>query len=217
VLEKLYFCTLFFYQYIVMVEFIKGRLIERSPAHAVIENNGMGYFLHISLQTYTSIKDLDQCLLYTHMAVREDALLLFGFAAQEERRLFRELITVSGIGANTARLILSSLSTTEVIDAIVGNNVGLLQSIKGIGAKSAQRIVVDLRDKLTRGEPQREIFEFAYNTNRDAALSGLTMLGFNKKLAEKTLDKILGDPKLNQGKPGTLSVEELIRQALKLL
>jgi Holliday junction DNA helicase RuvA len=200
-----------------MYEFIKGKLIERSPAYAVIENCGIGYFLNISLQTYSSIKDQDECLLYTHLAVREDALQLFGFYTQEERKLFRELITVSGIGANTARLILSSLSTVEVVDAIVGNNVALLQSIKGIGAKSAQRIVVDLRDKLSRGDGTRENFEFAYNTNKDAALSGLTMLGFNKKLAEKTLDKILGDPRLNQGKSGTMSVEELIRQALKLL
>ncbi|HNS18654.1 MAG TPA: Holliday junction branch migration protein RuvA [Bacteroidales bacterium] len=200
-----------------MYAYIEGKLVETSPAHAVLESNGIGYFLNISLQTYSSIKEETQCRLYTHLVVREDALLLFGFHDPEERRLFRELITVSGIGANTARLILSSLTTAELTDAIVGNRVALLQSIKGIGSKTAQRIVLDLKDKLSRGEPSREIMDFRYNTNRDAALSGLTMLGFNKKLADKTLDKILQDPQLNLGKPGSLSVEELIRQALKLL
>ncbi len=200
-----------------MYAFIEGKLIEISPAHAVLESQGIGYFLHISLQTYSNIKDATECRLYTHLVVREDALLLFGFSDPEERRLFRELITVSGIGANTARLILSSLSTVELTDAIVSNHVTLLQSIKGIGSKTAQRIVVDLKDKLSRGESGKEIMDFTYNTNKDAALSGLTMLGFNKKLADKTLDKILKDPQLNLGKPKTMSVEELIRQALKLL
>ncbi len=200
-----------------MYAYIEGKLTETSPAHAVLESNGIGYFLNISLQTYSCIKDEHQCRLYTHLVVRDDALLLFGFFDPEERRLFRELITVSGIGANTARLILSSLSTAELTDAIVGNHIALLQSIKGIGSKTAQRIVVDLKDKLSRSEPGKEIMDQRYNTNRDAALSGLTMLGFNKKLADKTLDKILRDPQLNLGKPGTMSVEELIRQALKLL
>ena len=200
-----------------MYAFIEGKVTEASPAHVVLENHGIGYFMNISLQTYSSIKDLNECRLYTHLVVREDALLLFGFWDQEERRLFRELITVSGIGANTARLILSSLSTTELTDAIVSNHVALLQSIKGIGTKTAQRIVVDLKDKLSRGETGKEIMDYTYNTNRDTALSGLIMLGFNKKLADKTLDKILNDPRLNLGKPKTLPAEELIRQALKLL
>jgi len=200
-----------------MYAFIEGKVMETSPAHVVLECQGIGYFLNISLQTYSSIKDATECRLYTHLVVREDALLLFGFFDQEERRLFRELITVSGIGANTARLILSSLTTAELTDAIVSNHITLLQSIKGIGSKTAQRIVVDLKDKLSRVETGKEIMDFAYNTNKDAALSGLTMLGFNKKLADKTLDKILNDPRLNLGKPKTMSVEELIRQALKLL
>ncbi|HOW25865.1 MAG TPA: Holliday junction branch migration protein RuvA [Bacteroidales bacterium] len=200
-----------------MYAFIEGKVMEASPAHAVLENHGIGYFLNISLQTYSSIKDAAECRLYTHLVVREDALLLFGFFDQEERRLFRELITVSGIGANTARLLLSSLSTAELTDAIVGNHIHLLQSVKGIGSKTAQRIVVDLKDKLSRVDTGKEIMDFTYNTNKDAALSGLTMLGFNKKLADKTLDKILNDPRLNLGKPGAMSVEELIRQALKLL
>lgn len=192
-------------------------MTDASPAYVVLESHGIGYFLNISLQTYSNIKDLNECRLYTHLVVREDALLLYGFWDQEERRLFRELITVSGIGANTARLILSSLSTAELTDAIVSNHIALLQSIKGIGTKTAQRIVVDLKDKLSRGETGKEIMDYAYNTNRDAALSGLIMLGFNKKLADKTLDKILNDPRLNLGKPKTMPVEELIRQALKLL
>ncbi|MDD5506832.1 MAG: Holliday junction branch migration protein RuvA [Bacteroidales bacterium] len=200
-----------------MYAFIEGRVTDASPAYVVLESHGIGYFLNISLQTYSNIKDLNECRLYTHLVVREDALLLYGFWDQEERRLFRELITVSGIGANTARLILSSLSTAELTDAIVSNHIALLQSIKGIGTKTAQRIVVDLKDKLSRGETGKEIMDYAYNTNRDAALSGLIMLGFNKKLADKTLDKILNDPRLNLGKPKTMPVEELIRQALKLL
>jgi Holliday junction DNA helicase RuvA len=200
-----------------MYAFIEGKVTEASPAHVVLESHGIGYFLNISLQTYSSIKDLNECRLYTHLVVREDALLLFGFWDQEERRLFRELITVSGIGSNTARLILSSLSTSELTDAIVGNHIHLLQSIKGIGSKTAQRIVVDLKDKLARGDTGKEIMDYSYNTNKDAALSGLIMLGFNKKLADKTLDKILSDPRLNLGKSKTMPAEEMIRQALKLL
>lgn len=200
-----------------MYAFIDGELIEKSPAHAVLLSNGIGYHLHISLQTYSTIKDKRACRLFTHLVVREDALHLFGFADPEERRLFRELISVSGIGANTARILLSSLSTHELTEAIVNNHVALLQGVKGIGLKTAQRIVVDLKDKLSRGEPAREILDLSYNTNRDAALSGLIMLGFNKKLAEKALNKIINDPQLGPGRPQPLSVEELIRQALKLL
>lgn len=200
-----------------MYAFIDGELIETSPAHAVLLSNGIGYHLNISLQTYSIIKDKQACRLFTHLVVREDALQLFGFADPEERRMFRDLISVSGIGANTARILLSSLSTNELTEAIVSNHVALLQGVKGIGLKTAQRIVVDLKDKLTRGEPAREIMDLSYNTNKDAALSGLIMLGFNKKLAEKALSKIINDPQLGLGRPQPLSVEELIRQALKLL
>jgi len=161
-----------------MYDYIKGKVATRTPASAVIESNGVGYFLHISLNTYTRMGDQESCLLYVHLVVREDAMLLFGFSDPEERELFRQLISVSGVGANTARLILSSLSPQEVIQAIGTANVPLLQKIKGIGAKTAQRIVVDLKDKVGKGLVPQEKMGFLHNTNRDEALSGLIILGF---------------------------------------
>lgn len=194
-----------------MYEYIKGRVASRTPASAVLESNGVGYFLNISLNTYTRIGDQESCLLYVHLVVREDAMILFGFADQEERELFRQLISVSGVGANTARLILSSLSPQEVIQAIGMANVPLLQKIKGIGAKTAQRIVVDLKDKVGKGLVPQEKLGFLHNTKKDEALSGLIILGFPKMLAEKTLAKIIE-------KEGTdLTVEELIKLALQML
>lgn len=194
-----------------MYDYIKGRIARRTPASAVVESNGVGYFLHISLNTYTLIGDQEACLLYVHLIVREDAMILFGFADQEERELFRQLISVSGVGANTARLILSSLSPQEVIQAIGMANVPLLQKIKGIGAKTAQRIVVDLKEKIGKGLVPQEKLGFLHNTKKDEALSGLIILGFPKMLAEKTLAKIIE-------KEGTdLTVEELIKLALQML
>lgn len=194
-----------------MYDFIKGRVASRTPASAVIESHGVGYFLHISLNTYTRMGDQESCLLYVHLVVREDAMLLFGFSDPEERELFRQLISVSGVGANTARLILSSLSPQEVIQAIGTANVPLLQKIKGIGAKTAQRIVVDLKDKVGKGLVPQEKMGFLHNTNRDEALSGLIILGFPKMIAERTLSKIIE-------KEGTdLTVEELIKLALQMI
>jgi len=194
-----------------MYDYIKGKVATRTPASAVIESNGVGYFLHISLNTYTRMGDQESCLLYVHLVVREDAMLLFGFSDPEERELFRQLISVSGVGANTARLILSSLSPQEVIQAIGTANVPLLQKIKGIGAKTAQRIVVDLKDKVGKGLVPQEKMGFLHNTNRDEALSGLIILGFPKMIAEKTLAKIIE-------KEGTdLTVEELIKLALQMI
>ncbi|TSA30435.1 MAG: Holliday junction branch migration protein RuvA [Bacteroidetes bacterium] len=193
-----------------MYDYIKGKLTERNPAFAVIEANGVGYLLNISLHTYTQLRE-EHCRLFVHLVVREDALILFGFADREERELFRQLISVSGVGANTARLILSSLSPGEVIQAIGTANVPLLQKIKGIGAKTAQRIVVDLKDKVAKGLVSHEKLGFLHNTNQEEALSGLIILGFPKMLAEKTLSKIIQ-------KEGTdVSVEELIKLALKML
>lgn len=194
-----------------MYNYIKGKLTERNPAYAVIETNGVGYLLNISLNTYTRLGDAESALLYVHLVVREDALILFGFADQEERELFRQLISVSGVGANTARIILSSLSPQEVTQAIAMANVPLLQKVKGIGAKTAQRIVVDLKDKVGKGLVSQEKLGFMHNTNRDEALSGLIILGFPKILAEKTLTRIIE-------KEGTdLTVEELIKLALQML
>ncbi len=149
--------------------------------------------------------------MFVHFVVREDAQILYGFADEEERQLFRHLISVSGVGSNTARLILSSLKTEEIFDAIVNNKPSVLQSVKGIGGKSAQRIIIDLKDKLYKEGVSAGNLEISHNTQKDEALSGLVSLGFNKKIAEKALDKILksGD--------SPLSVEQLIKNALKTL
>lgn len=194
-----------------MYNYISGKLAEATPSYAVIDNNGIGYMLEISLTTYSQIKDLKEVKLYTHYVVREDAHLLFGFYEEKERTLFRSLINVNGVGVGTARVMLSTFSAAELVGAIVSENVKLVQSIKGIGAKTAQRIVLELHDKLGKDEdtlianivPQN-------NKNLEEALSALVMLGFQKSQAEKVLNKISSD------KVG-LSVEELIKQALKVL
>ena len=131
-----------------MYEFITGKLVEKNPAYAVVEANGIGYLLNISVHTYSLLREDERCTLYTHLVVREDDMLLYGFAETGERELFRQLISVSGVGVNTARIILSSSSPAEVITAIAGGDAVLLQRIKGIGAKTAQRIIIDLKDKV---------------------------------------------------------------------
>lgn len=184
---------------------------EITPASVVIDCHGVGYDISISVNTYSQIKEKTACRLFTHLAVREDAMVLFGFAKEQERALFRNLISVSGVGAGTARLILSSLTPEEVSGAIASGNVPLLQRVKGIGGKTAQRIVIDLKDKLGKDPGLKDILGTSHNTKKEEALSALTMLGFNKTLAEKTLDKILKDE-------GTsLSVEQLIKSALKIM
>ncbi|MEI6455664.1 MAG: Holliday junction branch migration protein RuvA [bacterium] len=194
-----------------MYEFIKGKLTEKNPAYAVIDVQGVGYILNISIHTYSQITENEHCTLYTHLVVREDEMLLFGFAEKEERELFRQLISVSGVGVSTARIILSSLSPHEVCRAITEGNAPLLQSIKGIGTKTAQRIIIDLKDKLSRDLIPQEKVGFLHNTKKEEALSGLIILGFPKMVAEKALNRIIGSE-------GTgLSVEQLIKQALKIL
>jgi Holliday junction DNA helicase RuvA len=194
-----------------MYSYIEGKLVEKNLTNVVIESNGIGYLINISLNTYSLLGDEEKCKLYTHFIVREDAQLLYGFAEEEERKLFRHLISVSGVGANTARLILSSLSPNELYEAIISNNVPVLQSIKGIGSKTAQRIIVDLRDKLEKEGIPTEKLGIQHNTKKDEALSGLIILGFNKNTAEKALTKIL------QTENKDLSVEQLIKSALKIL
>lgn len=193
-----------------MYAFIKGRLVEKNPTYIILEANGIGYQIHISLNTYTAIGDQESFTLYTHLAIREDAHVLYGFAEESERTLFQLLITVSGVGANTARLILSSLTTAEAIEAISLEKTHVLQAVKGIGGKTAQRIVVDLRDKVSKAEFTSEKVPSSYNTIKGEALSGLLILGFNKNAAEKVIDRLLNT---NQ----TPNVEWLIKEALKLL
>jgi len=194
-----------------MYEYIKGRLVEKTPAYAVIDCNGVGYYLSISVYTYTKIGDSESCLLFTHLVVREDAHMLFGFADTGERDLFRQLISVSGVGVNTARIILSSLNPHEVAQAIVDGNAPVLQRIKGIGSKTAERIIIDLKNKLSKILIPSEKSDVLHNTNREEALSALSILGFPKVLAEKVLNKII------ETEGSGLSVEQLIKQALRML
>jgi len=193
-----------------MYEFISGKLAEKKPTFVVVEVSGVGYFINITLNTYSKIKDLSEAKLFTHFYVREDAQILYGFAEESERELFRYLLSVSGVGASTARLILSSLTSGEVYDAITQGQATILQSVKGVGAKTAQRIVIDLRDKLARAGIELEKVDFSHNTLRDEALSGLLILGFNKSAADKAVNRILKQGSAN-------SVEELIKEALKIL
>lgn len=194
-----------------MYSFISGKVVEKNPAYVVIDNQGIGYLINITLNTFTSIGEQAEVRLYVHLAIREDAHVLYGFHTEEERSLFLQLITVSGVGCNTARLILSSLTVRETIDAIANNNIKAIQSVKGIGAKTAQRIIVDLHDKVAKlniGEGEKT--SFGYNTTKEEALSALMVLGFNRTSIEKALDKLLAQME-------NPNVEQLIKEALRLL
>jgi Holliday junction DNA helicase RuvA len=193
-----------------MLEFIQGEILETNPAYVVMHTNGLGYFINISLNTYSDISGKKEGTLYLHEIVREDAYMLYGFAGKKERETFRNLISVSGVGANTACMMLSSLSPEEIRTAIVQEQVSTLKAIKGIGAKSAQRIIVDLKDKLVKEGEEKEIVPASDNTSREEALSALVTLGFSKKQVEKVLDTLASqEPDLN--------VESLVKQALKKL
>ncbi|WP_103069934.1 Holliday junction branch migration protein RuvA [Aquimarina sediminis] len=191
-----------------MITHIKGRLVEKNPTDVVIDCGGVGYLLHISLHTFSLIPEGEALELYTHLQVKEDSHTLFGFAEKSEREIFRLLISVSGIGASTARTMLSSLHPDQVKDAIASNDVATIQSIKGIGAKTAQRVIIDLKDKILKVYNIDEVSVSQSNTNKDEALSALETLGFNRKIAEKAIDRVLKqDPKE--------TVENIIKQALK--
>ncbi|KLT65049.1 Holliday junction branch migration protein RuvA [Pedobacter sp. BMA] len=194
-----------------MYAYIDGRLTFKNPAYVVIEAGGIGYHVNISLNTYSALADTERCKLYTWLYVKEDAHTLYGFAEEGERRLFLHLISVSGIGPNTGRMILSSITPEEIQTAIVKADLPLIQRIKGLGAKTAQRLVLELQDKLKKEGVDSLISMPQHNTVKDEALSALVMLGFAKQTAEKTIDQIL------KGTEGTLSVEQLIKQALKKL
>jgi Holliday junction DNA helicase RuvA len=193
-----------------MYEFIRGTIIERNPASLVIEASGVGYSVNISLNTYTKLNQKTEALVYMHQVVREDAHLLFGFADKTERELFRNLISVNGVGANTAIMMLSSLSPDEIATAVTTENVAVLKAVKGIGIKTAQRIIIDLKDKLAKFRESDTIFVLPNNTILNESLSALVMLGFVKKDAEKVIAKIL------QEQPQS-TVESVIKQALKRL
>lgn len=193
-----------------MYEYISGKIAESSPAHVVIDVNGIGYLLQISINTFSRLEGKTEAQLFIHENIREDAFSLYGFADPAERELFRHLISVSGIGANTARMMLSSLTPEELRGAILTDNVNIIKGVKGIGAKTAQRVIVDLKDKLGKEPVDQKIFAQQDNTIRHEALSALVMLGFAKSSAQKAIDKILGQSP-------TLKVEELIKQVLKIM
>ncbi|MGL4599885.1 MAG: Holliday junction branch migration protein RuvA [Bacteroidia bacterium] len=195
-----------------MINHIDGKLTEKTPTYAVIDCAGVGYLLHISLHTYSKISDQERCRLLAHLSIREDAHVLFGFAEEEERDLFRQLISVSGVGPSTARMILSSMNPTEIRGAIQTGNVAVLKGVKGIGEKSAQRIIVDLKGKLGKdfGEIPTSVFA-ANNKMHEEALTALVMLGFARQAAEKAVDKAL------KTEGNVVSVEHLIKLALKNL
>jgi Holliday junction DNA helicase RuvA len=196
-----------------MIEYIKGNIAELNPASAVIDCNGMGYFINISLNTYSAIQKLNSVKLYIYEAIREDAYVLYGFADKQERELFLLLISVSGIGGNTARMILSALSPSELANVISSENANMLKTVKGIGLKTAQRVIVDLKDKIkiTGSDSGKTGGTMLQNTEvHDEAVAALTMLGFNTAASQKVVFAILKEEPLSK-------VEEVIKLALKRL
>jgi len=191
-----------------MYEFIKGTISGLTPAGVVVEAGGIGYFLHISVNTYSRINGKENSKLFLHQVVREDAHLLYGFADKDERDFFRMLISVNGIGAAIAIMMLSSYLPDDLRNAILTENVNLLKSIKGIGAKTAQRVIIELKDKVGKGVASDKIFKTGDSVVRNEALSALEMLGFNKKAVENSLDQIIA------AQPG-LTVEQLLKIALR--
>ena len=191
-----------------MITHIKGRLSEKSPTNVVIETNGIGYWVNISLTTFSQIPDQESIKLYTHLQIKEDSHSLYGFYTLKEREIFSLLISVSGVGTSTARTMLSSLNPEQVIDAISSNNVSIVQSVKGIGSKTAQRLIIELRDKVLKIYDIDEAFVNSNNTVREEALSALEVLGINKKSAERLVDKTIKDNL-------DITVEEIIKETLK--
>ncbi len=191
-----------------MLEYIRGAVINLSPAGIIVEAGEIGYFVHISLTTYSQLHGSEKVKLFLHQVIREDAHILFGFSDMAERELFRLLISVNGIGANTAIMMLSSHKPEELQHAILTENVGLLKSIKGIGIKTAQRVIIDLKDKIGKTVPGELQFKSAENPVRSEAVAALEMLGFNKKAVEKLVDQLLTEQP-------AITVENLIKLALK--
>jgi Holliday junction DNA helicase RuvA len=195
-----------------MIAFLKGRLAHKEPTFVIVDVNGVGYHVTISLQTFSEIKEQENILLFTHLAIREDAHLLFGFSTEAERKLFQQLISVNGIGPSTAIVMLSYMNSQELKTAIIGENVAALQAIKGIGGKTAQRVIIELKDKLKKEgweESQHTVSIGSHNTLRKEALSALLTLGLPKAVAEKSVDTVL------KKSGNTITLEDLVKQALK--
>ncbi|MCE2935166.1 MAG: Holliday junction branch migration protein RuvA [Cyclobacteriaceae bacterium] len=192
-----------------MIAYLQGRLVHKEPTHIIIEVQGVGYHVNISLHTFSQVNDLEAIKLHTHLQVREDAHLLFGFYSLQERQMFQHLISVNGVGPSTALVVLSYLPPPELQQAIVREDLATLQAVKGIGSKTAQRIVLELRDKLKKEGTEGAIHGPVYNTQRQEALSALMTLGISKAAAEKSVDAVL------KKSGSTISLEELVKQALK--
>ncbi len=193
-----------------MIHHLRGKLVEKNPTHIIIECGGVGYFVNISLNTFSKLPAQENISIFTHLQVKEDSHTLFGFMEKSEREIFRLLLSVSGIGSSIARTMLSSMSPSQIRDAIANGDVPAIQSIKGIGAKTAQRVILDLRDKVLKVYDIDELSLSANNTNKDEALSALEVLGFARKQAERVVDKVLSQD-------SSLSVENIIKLALKNL
>lgn len=193
-----------------MIAFLKGRLVEKTPTDIIIDCNGIGYQVHISLHTYSLIKQDESIQIHTYLQIKEDAHILYGFAEKVERELFKLLISVSGIGGNTARNMLSYVSPRDLMQAIASNDVKTIQSIKGIGLKTAQRVVIDLQEKVRKMYGLEDLSVAVHNTNAEEALSALEVLGFMRKASEKVVNKIL------EQHPEATS-EQIIKSALKSL
>ena len=193
-----------------MITQIRGRLVEKNPTEVVVDCNGVGYLLHISLNTFSALPNDENVILYTHLSIREDAHTLFGFINKTEREVFKLLISVSGVGPSIARTMLSSMTSEEIQNAIASENVRLIQSVKGIGAKTAQRVIVDLKDKILKTFDIDEVSVTTNNTNKDEALSALEVLGFPRKQSDKIVNATVKE------NPDA-SVEAIIKSALKNL
>ncbi|MFT6933994.1 MAG: Holliday junction DNA helicase RuvA [Maribacter sp.] len=193
-----------------MIHHLKGKLVEKNPTYVIIECGGVGYFVNISLHTFSKLAEGEFLSLYTHLQVKEDSHTLFGFAEKSEREIFRLLLSVSGIGSNTARTMLSSMSPAQIRDAIANGNAPAIQAIKGIGVKTAQIVILDLRDKILKVYDIDELSTTSNNTNKDEALSALEVLGFARRQAEKVVDKVISQD-------ASLSAENIIKLALKNL
>ncbi len=193
-----------------MITQIKGKLLEKNPTNIIIDCNGVGYFINISLNTFSQIPDNENVTILTHLQIKEDAHSLYGFYSKAERDIFRLLISVSGIGTSTARTMLSSLTPKQIREGIAAEDVGLIQSVKGIGLKTAQRVIIELKDKVIKIYDFDEVIPLQSNTNKDEALSALDVLGFSKKQSERIVDKVIA------AQPDC-SVETIIKQALKNL
>lgn len=195
-----------------MIAFLKGKLVQRFPTHVVIDVNGVGYQVNISLQTYSEIKEQENITLFTHLSIREDAHVLFGFSNETEKKLFQHLISVNGVGPSTAIVMLSYMNTQELKAAIVHEDAAALQAIKGIGGKTAQRVIIDLKDKLKKESWEETIPSVSigpHNTLRKEALTALLTLGLPKAAAEKSVDSVL------KKSGNTITLEDLVKQALK--